>query len=52
MLSVQTACFQSYVIFIAEGEILCILGESSENVMNNVEKFILIGSRMSAFGLI
>jgi hypothetical protein len=38
--SIQTAYFESYVIFTAEGEILCILGESSENAMNNVEKFI------------
>jgi hypothetical protein len=38
--SSQTPCFLSYVIFTAEGEILLILGESSENAMNDAGKFI------------
>jgi hypothetical protein len=39
--STQTAYFELYVIFTAEEEILRILGECSENTMNDEEKFIV-----------
>jgi hypothetical protein len=40
------------VIFTEEGPILRVLGGSSENAMNDIEKFLLIGSRMLVIVLI